>query len=290
MDAQVNRFDKSLPKIERQMYEEIQLALKKLDLDSKGNIKQNTANLFKIRVIRAKLQRIMQSEEYKREVLVFSNSIRNITKLAEDYFNSFSDWKTTKYLSELQKVSIEEARTSLGIASKTTKNPQFTQRVVNRAMDLIDTEIKNGSKFTDLNEQVRDFMIQDKDNKGALQRYSHQVTTDALNQYASSYMKKAAEDLGMEWYQYVNALVKESRDWCVHMVKKRWAHESELEELPLMFGVPTNKSTGLPLGMIQGTNGDNILQRRGGWNCNHQFFPVLEEFVPKKVRDKILVA
>lgn len=287
MDDRINRFDKALPKVERKLYAEIQIALKGLDLDDAGNIKKTTANLYRIQVIRNKMERIMQSPEYIQEVVLFSNSIKDITKLSEAYINTLSAYKTTKFLNELQKVSIQETRLSLGMASKTTKNPEFTQRVVMRAMDIVELNVKNGSKFIELNEQVRDFIIQDKDGKGALQRYSRQITTDSLNQYAATYLKTAASDLGLEWFRYVNPLVKDSRDWCVYMVKKQWVHESELDDLPTAFNIPINKKTGLPYGMIAGTNGTNILQRRGGWNCNHQMVPVLEEAVPVKIRSKI---
>lgn len=291
MDSRIEKFNKSLPKIERDLYKEIQLTLKRLDIDSSGNIKSTIKNLNLIQSIRAKIQRIMQSKEYLSEVIFFSNTIRDISKLSSDYLNTLTDFKQSKYLTELQRNSIQETRTALGIASKTTKNPEFTQRVVSRTMDIVEDNVKGGNSFVDLNEQVRDFILQDSEGKGALQRYSNQVTTDSLNQYNASYIKKSSEELGLEWFQYVGSLVKDSREWCRHMVDQRWVHESQLEEIIFQFpqsDVPIYHKTGLPQGMIAGTNGENILQRRGGWACRHQFFPVLEEFVPNNVKENLL--
>lgn len=267
IDSQIDKFDRSLPKIERQIYREIQLTLKKLDLDSQGNIRKTTSNLRKIQVIRNKVERIMQGDAYKSQVFAFSNSIRQVSKLTEVYMNTVQPYKQSKYLDELQKTSISETRVALGIASKTTKNPEFTQRVVSRTMDIIELNVKSGSSFTDVNEQVRDFIVQDANGKGALQRYSNVVTTDALNQYQGTYILKAAEEAGLEWYEYVGSLIKDSRPWCVQMVEKRFAHRSELDGLTHEFPqteVPLNRKTGLPEGMIAGTDGSNILQRRGG--------------------------
>lgn len=285
IEKKVDSFDASLSSVERELFAEIQLVLKSLELDDAGNIKSTTANLYRIQVIKSKIERIMQSPAYTTKVILFSNTINEITSMSKEYLKNLGNFQPTKYMLEYRKVAIKQTRESLGLASKTTKNPEFTQRVVNRAMYIIRGEVTNGSSFMSVNEQLRDFMLSDKDGVGALRRYSKQVTTDALNQYTANYMMRGADELGLEWFEYLGELVRDSRPWCEHMRQKRWVHRSELPELPMMFKVPANPKTGLPQGMIAGTNGDNILQRRGGWNCGHQFAPVMEESVPKKVRN-----
>lgn len=289
IEKRVDAFDASLGSVEREMFREIQLVLKSLNLDSEGNISSTVANLERIQAIQGKVEKIMQSSSYITKVTLFSNTINDITSMSREYLSDLGNFKPTKYMIQYRKVAIRQTRESLGLASKTTRNPEFTQRVVNRAMDIVKGEVVNGSSFLSLNEQLRDFMLEDKDGVGALRRYSKQVTTDSLNQYTANYMIRGAEQLGLEWFEYMKELVRDSRAWCVHMREKRWVHISELNKLPLLFPVPINKKTELPYGMIAGTTGENILQRRGGWNCGHQFAPVMEESVPKKIRDAIKV-
>jgi hypothetical protein len=39
--------------------------------------------------------------------------------------------------------------------------------------------------------------------------------------------------------------------------------------------------------MKEGTNADNFIVNRGGWNCGHQLIPVREEAVPKAIRNRV---
>ena len=79
------------------------------------------------------------------------------------------------------------------------------------------------------------------------------------------------------------------------MVKKRYVHKSELQTVIddnidgvdiCSEDIPCNKKTGLPQGMIKGTNASNITQRRGGWQCGHQFGGIPETLVPENIRKK----
>jgi hypothetical protein len=69
-----------------------------------------------------------------------------------------------------------------------------------------------------------------------------------------------------------------------------YIHVSQLEEIVSgnICGeqVPIYDKTGLPQGMIAGTNASNFRINRGGYNCNHQLYPVSAAVVPKELRDK----
>jgi len=39
--------------------------------------------------------------------------------------------------------------------------------------------------------------------------------------------------------------------------------------------------------MIPDTNAENFFVRRGGYNCGHQIFPVIERLVPKDIQDRV---
>jgi len=291
IDLSIDDYIDKLPTIEKKMFSEVQIAIKNLDLDSAGNIKRTTANLAQIGIIRSKIQRILQGKQYKTLVKDFSNDLIKVRALANDYFSELGIKITNDAFSnDMLKQSIVETRVSLGIASTRTKNPAFTQRVVNRAMDIVSDSVKSGIGFGALNEELRDFIVQDANGVGALKRFSQQVATDAINQYHGSYQMLLADKNDLTWFRYIGSLIRDSRAWCVQMVAKEFAHRSELPLLPKdIFPqdlVPLNSKTGLPAGMIAGTDGDNLVMRRGGWNCRHEFFAVIEESVPQELLDE----
>jgi len=87
--------------------------------------------------------------------------------------------------------------------------------------------------------------------------------------------------LGLVWYQYVGSLITTSREFCIHLVGKRYVHESEIT------GIINGKIDGEKVslaGLIPDTTKDNFPILRGGYNCRHQMLAVSEATVPKKVR------
>ncbi len=103
------------------------------------------------------------------------------------------------------------------------------------------------------------------------------------------------DDLGLEWYKYDGSLKDTSRPFCDALIAAKkscmpYIHKSQLEEIVSgnICGeqVPIYDKTGLPQGMIAGTNASNFRINRGGYNCNHQLYPVSAAVVPKELRDK----
>jgi hypothetical protein len=121
-------------------------------------------------------------------------------------------------------------------------------------------------------------------------RHAKMITTDSLNQYAANYTKIVTEDLGLEYFVWAGALVENSRDLCKELVHKKFIHKSEIPDiLSGKIGgkkIPTNPKTGLPYGMIPGTDEDNFMVNRGGYQCNHLPAPVSKFRVPKDIREK----
>ena len=114
-------------------------------------------------------------------------------------------------------------------------------------------------------------------------------------QYAISLLACArnavvAADLNSQWFMYVGSNLTTTREFCEHMTEKTYVHISEIPTI--LLGVvdehqcEINATTGLPKGMIAGTNADNFIIYRGGWNCGHQLMPVSEVAVPEEVRKR----
>lgn len=146
--------------------------------------------------------------------------------------------------------------------------------------------------------QLRNFILNDKNTDGALARYTKVITTDAISQFNSQYMETIVTDLNMPWRKYIGSLKTTSREWCIKMTNKKFIHVSELAELvkgnvdghqcAIYKKKPDNKGTDLPYGMIAGTNAQNVLVRKGGHGCDHGFYPCDESEVPIEIFDKFI--
>lgn len=123
--------------------------------------------------------------------------------------------------------------------------------------------------------------------KGLLERYTSQVTTDALNQYTATYTDLLSQDLKFQFYYYFGTKVKDTREFCLKYANKYY-HRKEIEGLGLKS--PEDPFTHKKLitlnpdllnGRIPNTNPSNIFTRRGGYRCGHQWNPVSVRNVPK---------
>jgi len=96
-----------------------------------------------------------------------------------------------------------------------------------------------------------------------------------------------SNDLGYEWYRYMNSDIETTRCFCDKMTDKDFFHLSEVPTILKGMGCDIYKKTGLPYGMIDGTNAENFFVRAGGWNCGHSINPVAKLQVPKAVQDVV---
>jgi hypothetical protein len=139
--------------------------------------------------------------------------------------------------------------------------------------------------------QMRDFLLTNETGAGALEKYTKQITTDALNQYAAQYTNAVTNDLGLEWFMYTGSIIDTSRPLCKALIKKKYIHKSELPDIILgkfkefdEEGGKINPKTKLPEGMIPGTNASNFHIYRGGYQCGHQLIPIDASSVPEHIR------
>ena len=135
---------------------------------------------------------------------------------------------------------------------------------------------------------MREFITNTDAGDGKLLRYSKQIVTDSINQYNRQYGQIVSDDLGWNWFEYSGSLIKTSREFCVHMVKKRYVHRSEFTTV-LKGDIDGKKiavydKTGLPYGLIAGTDQYNFPVYAGGYQCGHLVRPVPDVVVPIGLR------
>lgn len=290
IDSAVSKFNNMIPKLQREMFNEIQNELKRLDT-SNGKIKTTVANLRIIISIKNKLLRLILTPDYIKEVKEFASAFNDITKLQNEYWRSIeSTFKPKTFLKEVRTQAIQDTVAKLtesGIGST------IQEQIAN----ILRTNITTGGSYSALTNQLRESLVDTKTD-GLLQRYAKQITTDSLNQYSAQYTQAVSNDLGFEWFAYQGSDITTTRPFCDAMTDFRYFHVTEIPRLLRAEGlyymkdgvktkVPIYEKTKLPHGMIPGTNASNFQINRGGYNCGHQIRPVSESLVPLDIRARV---
>lgn len=126
--------------------------------------------------------------------------------------------------------------------------------------------IIGGATRSDLENYLTAYVIGTPELNGLYSRYVKQVSRDALGQFDGQINAIIAEEFGLDAFRYVGSLIDDSRPQCVRWVGKRILEKSEMPE---QIAWANNNGSG----MIPGTNPDNFLVFRGGYNCRHRAIP-----------------
>lgn len=293
LSASVNEVMKVIPASEKSLVDRIQARLKSLDLTADGKIKTTAKNLSVITSIQNEINRITSNPAYSAAVKNYIKQFREISALHNEYWRTQeSKFKPPRILKQLRQQSIND------ILSKLTGDG-YRANVTDSIRDVLRRNITTGGSYADLTKQLRD-MIRNTRTPGILSRYIRQVTTDAINQYSAQYNQLVSADLGYKWFSYDGSDIVTTRPFCDAMTDQPYFHISEVPRLLRAEGltytdkngqrvpVPIYEKTGLPNGMIPGTNVSNFIVNRGGYNCGHQIRPVSEDQVPMDVKAKVM--
>jgi hypothetical protein len=294
---QLSRFDKSIPAMQRVMYEEILAELKRLDVRS-GRIAVTVRNLSIVDSIKRKLNRLILNDEYKAQVREFARAFNEITKLQNEYWRTIEpQFKPRPLLKAIRNQAIDDVVRNMTTGVSATISDQLTS--------ILRTNITAGGSYADLVGQMREALTNTPETKGILDRSVRTVTQTSINQYNRQYTNIVASDLGYVWFLYANTEINTSRPFCQAMVENhRYFHISQVPDLlegkylGQRMRYKDNKTgeektveiyakTGLPDGFIAGTNVDNFFTNAGGWNCGHSINPLAERQVPVAIREAV---
>lgn len=272
------------------LLKELLALLKKLD--TRGDTLLNNINNLKIiNNIKVRLEKLIIDNKYQAGVKDFIAAYNDIQQLHNAYFAAFASKPTHEIIKSNQRALNILTRTAIETTVNNLTETGLQAGVTEGLRKLMLTNINMGGSYADMTEQLRHYLIGDKENAGALEKYVRTYTTTAINQYSAEYNKTIADDLGLEWYVYDGSLIETSRQFCIHAVEKKYIHKSEFDTL--LDGdfdgvhIHINKATGLPDGMLPGTDASNLIRRRGGWNCGHSMIAVDDLIVPQNKKEAV---
>lgn len=278
-------FNKKLPGVNDRVWQEVQGLLKALE--TKGDkIIPSISNLRLVGNIGRKLLKIIVNKDYKDDVKSFLKAFNEIATLQNQYFGLLEDkFKPTALLQAIREDAISstlEGLTDAGIKD-----------AIGAIKQTLRQNITTGGSYKELMKTMSGAISNEGPSGGVIDSKIKTYTTTSIAQYSRNYNQTIAEGLQFEWYQYVGSTITTTRCFCQAMVKKRYFHKSEIPDL--IQGrfdefkdteCEINRKTGLPDGMISGTNVSNFATYAGGWNCQHSIFPVPSRQVPKKLLER----
>ena len=282
--AGLRKFLATMPTAQSALFNELLREISGLETDTTGNIKATVKNMQRLASIKNKINRVILTDEYKRNVKDFAETFNQVTRLQNDYWRSVeSSFKPSPLLREIRQATISD------VVGKLT-DAGIGANVGDRITDILRTNITTGGSYAALADQLKDGLL-NTEQKGYLDRYAGQVARDSLNLYSAQYLQVVASDLGYLWYVYDNTDIETTRPFCDHMTDQPYFHLCQIPDFlkgkTTTGQVPIYDKTGLPHGMIPGTDASNFLTRRGGYNCGHQCRPVPDRLVPLAIRTAV---
>ena len=279
----LSRFDKKIPAMQSELYKLLLAEIKRLDTNG-DKLKVTVNNLSILASIKNKLNRLILNPEYKSEIKEFAKAFNSVYALQFEYWKSVeATFKPRPLLKAIRNQAITDV-----VGQLTTQG--ISANVSDAIVGILRTNITAGGSYNDLAEQLRQSLVNTPESKGILDRYVKTVAKDSINQFSRQYTQVVSSDLGYVWFRYMNSDIETTRCFCDAMTDKDYFHISEVPGLLKGKGLKCDgepvaiyKKTGLPYGMVDGTNAENFFVRAGGWNCGHSIQPVAERQVPKAV-------
>ena len=273
IDLFSDRFNKNVGTRQKDMWTAVFKSIKNLDTDALGNILPNRNNLRTLRTVRGEISKMIITPQYKKDLSAFLGGFNELKGINDTYYKAIASGvlnENKEIFSVVKELSIDATKNSLLEAG-------INNEIIAPVERILTQNITTGGSLQDLSEVLRSQILGNKDNLGALERYTKQITTDSLNQFNANYNATVSADLGLEFYYYAGSIKDTSRKYCVDRVNEgRYFHKKEVEQT----------STEQWGGKIPGTNASNIIIYRGGYNCRHQWLAVSSFSTPKSVRDR----
>lgn len=285
IDSATADFEKSVSSSERLIYAETQKIIKSLEIDASGKIKPSVKNLRLLTKMRKHIARLANNKGYLKAVKDLVNSFEEVYQSQMKYFSTITqDVPHTKKYALMKQIAIDNTITNLTGAG-------LQASVTDKINDMLLRAVTSGAKYADLTNELHEHLTKTDKGSGALSKYANTYATTAISQYAGENNKILTDDLGLEWFEYVGSNIETTREFCEHLTEKRYIHKSEIKTI-LKGEIDGHQceiyeKTGLPKGMIEGTNEQNFQVNCGGWNCRHQLVPVAKEAIPKNEKEAL---
>jgi hypothetical protein len=277
----VQDFNEGLEKSQVTAYNKLIAEFKNLAIDSRGNIKRTAENVKVLKKINKAINDSLLTPTYKKRVSTYLKSFDLIESEQLNYFAALTEG--AKATTMMEAVKVQAIESTISSLAETGLQEYFTKPL----KDIIIRNISTGGSYAEFQEEIRTYILGNKEVDGQFLRYTRQITNDSLSVYNRNYNDGVSKDLGLVFYKYTGGLKDTSREFCEERNGK-YFHIEEIKgwgrgEKCCGLSYPQGKKWP---GMRKGTNENNILSFAGGYACNHQMIAVSESIVPKEVIER----
>lgn len=265
------RFGAAILESQKQMYSDIVVLLKDLELDGGGYIKNSGANRKIIQQAGKLFNSSLESSGYYGALGQYVSNLAVINEANAIYFAALSEsFAPNKlFIKSLQKQTVESLESTL-------LNEGLAANVKQPLLNILNQNVNGGGSFSGMLDQVRGYIQGVEGKQGTLMKYSRTWTADALFNYSRSYQQAVSTDLGLEFYFYSGGIVKDSRDFCRERHDQHF-HQKEIESWAALDWQGKNPNT----------TESSIFIYAGGYSCRHSMIPVHKSTVPQEVKDRL---
>jgi hypothetical protein len=293
-------FINSIPDAERKIYNDLVEALKKLELDSNGNVILNAENYSLIEVLGNEFENAVQSSGYYDNLTDFIKEFNTQKSLNKAYYSQAVEGFENKDVFDLTYEQSKKTAVDILAESAVKDNLAIFKDTLNNA-------ISNGSNILDVQKIISGNVLGAEGKEGALTRYAKQEANDLFAVADRNYTTTVSKEFGIEFYYYAGGEIDTTRCFCDERNGKTF-HKKEIEA----WGDGKTTAGGLAScgfpwqGMAAGTSPDTIFSLLGGYNCQHSLVPrginetpidviqraisegyINEDDLPESVKDKL---
>jgi hypothetical protein len=278
----IGQFEGKLPALETKLLNELLTLVKQLHTTTDGKISTSIENLKLVNRIQSKLKGVIENKMYLKEVAEFAKAFDKVASYQDAYFSGIGAMTKKGLLQEMKKSARDGLVRGLVGAG-------LEQTLSENIIEELKTAVLARESYSVLVQRLQAIKTTPT-NAGLLAKHSKTYARDAINDFMGQRNRVIGESLGLKWFMYVGSNLTTTREFCEHLTKKKYIHESEIPTI-LSGDIDGHQceiyaKTKLPVGLVAGTDASNFAIYRGGWNCGHQLVPVADEAVPADLRAK----
>lgn len=258
-------FGKQVNSTQKALFEQMQVLLNKLELSADGLILQNQGNRKILAQFDEYFNKAFNQSGYYATLDKSAGTVSGITTANGQYFADIVDGFTVdaQYIKNLQRETISQFESLLA-------NEGLEAMMKKPLIDILNQNINTGASYSDLTQQIREFILGSEKFEPTLSRYSKQIANDALFNFSRALQESVSQNAGLQFYLYSGGIMDDSREFCVERHGK-YFHKKEVEKW----------ANGSWQGKRKGTTSSTIFVYAGGYFCKHQLIAVSEAVVPK---------
>ncbi len=278
MEDVPDAYVKAVGQTQKEIFSNILDSLELLVRDANGNIKKTQKNLAIIENIIEDLQKVFSRSDYAKITREFVSEFDVQVEVTDDFFKkAFDNFEDSSFSKKALEISKKNAYNLMA------GTPTITKNLYEPVRELLTNAVVTGDSYTKtvkaIRQNIQGGTINDKVLEGKLAKYAKQMAYDTFAVVDRNYTQQIAEDLEVEWYNYVGGRIEDTRPFCVARNGK-YFHKTEIINMGNLIGL-YNEPIESWQGRIPSTDAKTIFTYAGGYNCRHFILPTSEFAVPK---------